>query len=112
VENGTAYLKRRDVEPTTELPGRDKPWSKPLDIGELVRELAPLLYQRSMSMPSPEVWHVVWDEAAAEAVRGELASLGVKLEDWWDGHYRPAATAVAHSDLIRRRGGYSSGGFI
>ncbi|MDQ1033182.1 hypothetical protein QF035_010764 [Streptomyces umbrinus] len=110
VRDTTAYLKRSDVEPTTTLPGHGEAWSETLDIGDLARWLAPLLYKRLM-VP-PKVWHMVWDDAAAEATRGELAPLHIDLTEWWFGHYGPAADTVTESEMRHRRGGYSSGSFV
>lgn len=100
VRDKTAYMKRSDVEPTTTLPGHDEAWSEPLTIRGLAYRLAPLLYQRLMV--APKIWHMVWDDAAAEATQGELAPLHIDLSTWWLEHYDRAADSVADSEMRDR----------
>ena len=55
--------------------------------------IADLRHERMMLLP--KVWKVVFDDAASDAVRRELAAGGIDPDKWWDEHSRHAAQWVS-----------------
>ncbi|GAA3384759.1 hypothetical protein [Cryptosporangium minutisporangium] len=110
VRDRTAYVKRSDVTPTTRLPKAEQGWGEPLTPSDLAHRLAQLLYQRLMV--APQIFDLVWDDAAVRATRRQLNAGGAAFDGWWAEHYRRAERQVSDFENRHRRGGYSAGGFV